>query len=102
MRKILGFSVLLLLLAGGGPVLAQMSDEAVVRYAMEAKQSGKSDQQIGRELLAKGVTPQQAERLKRQYEAGMGKTNSMTDSRGTGQSRSRLSVRGTALCSCRP
>lgn len=92
MRKILGFSVLLLLLAGGGPVLAQMSDEAVVRYAMEAKQSGKSDQQIGRELLAKGVTPQQAERLKRQYEAGMGKTNSMTDSRGTGQSRSRLSV----------
>ncbi len=92
MRKILGFSVLLLLFVGGGPVLAQMSDEAVVRYAMEAKQSGKSDQQIGRELLAKGVTPQQAERLKRQYEAGMGKTNSMTDSRGTGQSRSRLSV----------
>lgn len=84
--------MLLLLFVGGGPVLAQMSDEAVVRYAMEAKQSGKSDQQIGRELLAKGVTPQQAERLKRQYEAGMGKTNSMTDSRGTGQSRSRLSV----------
>lgn len=93
MRKVFRFSALLLFLfVSGGPVLAQMSDEAVVRYAMEAKQSGKSDQQIGRELLAKGVTPQQAERLKRQYEAGMGKTNSMTDSRGTGQSRSRLSV----------
>ena len=33
---------------------AQMSDEAVVKYALEGKQSGKSDQQIGKELLARG------------------------------------------------
>ena len=32
---------------------AQMSDEAVVKYALEGKQIGKSDQQIGKELLAR-------------------------------------------------
>ncbi|MEQ2543782.1 SLBB domain-containing protein [Alistipes sp. CLA-KB-H122] len=45
-----------------------MSDEAVVKYALEGRQSGKSDQQIGKELLARGVTPEQVERLKQKYE----------------------------------
>lgn len=90
MRKILGFSVLLLfLLAGGSPVMAQMSDEAVVRYAMEAKQAGKSDQQIGKELLAKGVTPQQVERLKNKYEASQGSETAVADQSISGQRRER-------------
>lgn len=88
MRKILGFSVLLLL-AGGNPVLAQMSDEAVVRYAMEAKQAGKSDQQIGKELLAKGVTPEQAQRLKNKYEASQGSETAVANQSIAGQRRER-------------
>lgn len=49
---------------------AQMSDEAVARYALEGKQSGKSDQQIGKELLARGVTADQLSRLREQYDSG--------------------------------
>ena len=47
---------------------AQMSDEAVGKYVLEARRSGKSDRQIGQELLARGVTPAQVERLKQKYE----------------------------------
>lgn len=90
MRKILGFSALLLfLLAGSVPAQAQMSDEAVVRYAMEARQAGKSDQQIGKELLAKGVTPEQAERLKNKYEASQGSETAVADQSISGQRRER-------------
>lgn len=70
-RTIFGSTALLLfLLAGSLSAQAQMSDEAVVRYALSARQAGKSDQQIGRELLARGVTPEQAERLKQKYDSG--------------------------------
>lgn len=47
-----------------------MSDEAVVKYALEGKQIGKSDQQIGKELLARGVTADQLSRLREQYDSG--------------------------------
>ena len=68
MNKI--FSILLFsgFLFSGISSYAQMSDEAVVKYALEGRQSGKSDQQIGKELLARGVTPEQVERLKQKYE----------------------------------
>lgn len=90
MRKILGFSALLLfLVVGSVPAQAQMSDEAVVRYALEAKQAGKSDQQIGKELLAKGVTPEQAERLKNKYEASQGSETAVADQSISGQRRER-------------
>ena len=49
---------------------AQMSDETVVKYALEGKQIGKSDQQIGKELLARGVTADQLSRLREQYDSG--------------------------------
>ena len=35
---------------------AQLSDESVAKYVLEARRSGKSDPQIGKELLARGVT----------------------------------------------
>ena len=53
-------------------VYAQLSDEAVLEYALEGRRNGKSEHQIGRELLARGVTAEQAERLKRKYEESQG------------------------------
>lgn len=67
-EKVRLFLLVFLLAAPFGTAYCQMSDEAVVKYALEGRQSGKSDQQIGRELLARGVTPEQVERLKQKYE----------------------------------
>lgn len=66
------FSILLLsgFLLSGISTYAQMSDEAVVKYALEGKQSGKSEQQIGKELLARGVTAEQVSRLRETYDSG--------------------------------
>lgn len=66
--KVRLFLLVFLLAAPFGAAYCQMSDEAVVKYALEGRQSGKSDQQIGKELLARGVTPEQVERLKQKYE----------------------------------
>ena len=49
-------------------VYARMTDEQVVEYVKTATAQGKSQQQIGKELLAKGVTREQVERLKSRYE----------------------------------
>lgn len=67
-EKVRLFLLVFLLVAPFGTAYCQMSDEAVVKYALEGRQSGKSDQQIGKELLARGVTPEQVERLKQKYE----------------------------------
>lgn len=48
--------------------MAQMSDDAVVAYVKNGVQQGKSQQQLTRELLLKGVTKEQVMRLKEQYE----------------------------------
>ena len=67
-EKVRLFLLVFLLAAPFGTAYCQMSDEAVVKYALEGRQSGKSDQQIGKELLARGVMPEQVERLKQKYE----------------------------------
>ena len=67
-EKVRLFLLAFLLAAPFGTAYCQMSDEAVVKYALEGRQSGKSDQQIGKELLARGGTPEQVERLKQKYE----------------------------------
>ena len=48
-------------------VYAQMSDEQVVEYVKSGVASGKSQTQIGKELLARGVTQAQAERIKAKH-----------------------------------
>ena len=68
---------------------AQLSDESVVQYALEGRRSGKSDQQIGKELLARGVTAAQVERLKRKYEDSQGSETSVSDQSVSGQRRER-------------
>ena len=68
---------------------AQMSDDAVSKYVLEARRSGKSDRQIGQELMARGVTPAQVERLKQKYEESQGGGTTVADRSVAGQSRER-------------
>lgn len=45
---------------------AAMTDQQVIAYIKQQVAAGKNQQQIGQELLAKGVTPEQAQRIKNQ------------------------------------
>ena len=70
MRKILAFVLLLICLSvtsvaqvGGG-----MTDKQVVEYVQNGLLQGKSQQQISTELARRGVTKEQAERVKLLYE----------------------------------
>ncbi len=56
-----------LLMSLSCPVFAQMTDEQVVEYVKTSVSSGKTESQISRELLARGVTRAQAERIKANY-----------------------------------
>lgn len=47
---------------------AQMSDQQIITYVKEAKKAGKSDEQLGRELVARGVSREQLEQIKQRYE----------------------------------
>lgn len=46
-----------------------LTDKQVIDYIKQQTAAGKSNQQIGKELMAKGVTPEQAQRIKAKYEA---------------------------------
>lgn len=58
---------------------AQMSDEQVINYVKSSMAAGKSQNQIGKELLARGVTQEQAERIKSRYEAEQASEGTVTD-----------------------
>ncbi len=70
MRK----KILILLVAffalGAQQALAQMSDEQIITYITEGIGAGKTERQIGTELLAKGVTTSQLQRLFKAYKSG--------------------------------
>ncbi len=68
MRKIISILAIALGLSVGS-VYAQMSDSQVIEYTKSAVASGKSQNQIAKELLARGVTAEQAERIKNNYES---------------------------------
>lgn len=55
--------------AGAFCMEAKMTDQQVVDYIKAQTALGKSEQQIGRELVARGVTPDQVNRIKEQHEA---------------------------------
>ncbi|MDE6368479.1 MAG: SLBB domain-containing protein, partial [Muribaculaceae bacterium] len=55
-----------------------MTDQQVIAYVKAGIAAGKSKQQIGQELLAKGVTPEQAERIKSAYESQEGADDIVT------------------------
>ena len=80
MKKIFLFIVL----SFGAVICVQaqkMTDDQVVEYVMSAQEKGSSQQQIAKELLSKGVTMEQVNRIKRRMETqkttGMG--NSLTE-----------------------
>ena len=60
-----------LLLICSLPAMA-MTDEQVINYVKTQSAAGKSQNQIGKELLAKGVTPDQVKRIKARYENEQG------------------------------
>lgn len=69
-----------LLLLGATPAFAQtMSDTQILEYVKQAMQQGKGQQEIAVELLSKGVTEEQALRVKEMYQQQMGSTPAATD-----------------------
>lgn len=78
MKKINLFSIVSVALAltlASVPAMAQMSDDAVIAYVKDGMASGKSQNDLVKELAARGVTRAQAERLKERFEnerAGQG------------------------------
>ena len=62
---------------------AQMSDGQVLQYVKEAHASGKSQEEMGRELMSRGVTRAQMERIKQHYEASQSSHQTVTGSSST-------------------
>lgn len=52
------------LFAACATAYAEMTDEQVIQYVQQQKKNGKTERQIGKELISKGVTPAQLERLR--------------------------------------
>ena len=63
-RKITLFLSIIVLALASHPAFAQMTDEAVVAYVKEGMANGKSQDQLTQELLARGVTKEQAMRIR--------------------------------------
>ena len=73
------FLLLFVFILGSGVAFAQqMNDDQVVEYVMSAQEKGSSQQQIATELLRRGVTMDQINRIKRkmnsQEKSGVGRT----------------------------
>ena len=70
MKKTLIVLMTLLLSAAAYQANARMTDDQVVKYVKQATEQGKTQNEISRELLARGVTVDQVNRLKEKYENG--------------------------------
>ncbi len=57
---------------------ATMTDQQVIDYIKQQTAAGKSNQQIGKELMAKGVTREQAQRIKEKFESQQNSETSPT------------------------
>lgn len=55
-----------------------LTDEQVIAYIKQQSAAGKTEQQIGKELMAQGVTPEQAQRIKAKIEADQGAETNVT------------------------
>ena len=70
MRKKLIIVLVALLAVGAQQAFAQMSDDQIISYITQGVASGKTEKQIGTELMAKGVTTSQLQRLLKAYKSG--------------------------------
>lgn len=75
-RLLASFLICLFTFAGA---YAQMSDDQVIQYVKAGVAAGKPETQIGKELLARGVTQEQAERIKANYEKSNAEGTSVTE-----------------------
>lgn len=91
--KLTRFIVPLMLLAAL-PAMA-LTDNQVINYIKTQAAAGKSQDQIGKELLAKGVTPEQIKRIKAQYEKQQQNGDSKESSKSVAGSRMRNKDNGT-------
>lgn len=62
LRSIFSFGLLIIALTA-----AALTDDEVIRYIRTQSSNGKTEQQIGQELMARGVTPDQVKRIKSKY-----------------------------------
>ena len=69
MKRFLALS-LALFCAAAIPAAAQMTDSQVADYVKNATKAGKSQTEISRDLIARGVTMEQVNRLKEMYAEG--------------------------------
>lgn len=70
-RRFIAFFIAAVILSGLAlPAGAQMSDAAVKDYVKAGLASGKSQEDLAKELAARGVTREQAERIKKNYDEG--------------------------------
>ena len=69
-------ALFLLIIAFTGIAVAQhMSDDQVVQYVKDAQKQGKSQKEMTTELMRRGVTKEQVERIKTRYEESQGEEN---------------------------
>lgn len=78
-RFIIVFTAIALGLGLSFQSMAQMSDNAVIDYIRSGMAAGKGEKEIGSELLARGVTQAQAERIQAKLEAGVGSSATVAD-----------------------
>lgn len=64
--------VALVLSLNAVPVMAQMTDDAVISYVKQGLSNGKSQDDLIKELAVKGVTKSQVERIKKRLESSKG------------------------------
>ena len=67
MRRLITLFFLIFTLSGVA-LAQQMSDDQVIQYVKSAQQMGKNQKQITAELMRRGVTKEQVERLQKKYE----------------------------------
>lgn len=60
--------MIIIALICSGVAVAQVSDSYVIQYVKEGQKAGKTGEQLIEELAARGVTKEQAERIRRQFE----------------------------------
>lgn len=65
-----------------------MTDQQVIAFIKQQAAAGKSQQQIGQELIARGITPEQAQRIKAQYEAQKANSNGPANNSASSRMRS--------------